>query len=37
MELVIIGRRKGSRRGTWQKGKGGGRKIEVGGEKGVWI
>ena len=37
MELVMVGRRKGSRRGTWQKGKGGGREIEVGDEERVWI
>jgi hypothetical protein len=36
MELVIVGRRKGSRRGTWQEGKRGG-EIEIGDEERVWI
>jgi len=36
MKVVMVGRRKGSRRGTWQEGKGG-REIAVNDEEKVWI
>jgi hypothetical protein len=36
MKVVMVGRRKGSRRGTWQEGNGG-REIEVDDEERVWI